>query len=254
MRLVLVQLAYENRVFWRNAIAAFFTVAMPLTLMVLFCLLFGNQEFRFVGGTVKVSTFFVPAISAMAVIGACYTNIAMMVSITRESGLLKRYRGTPLPSWVLLLGKISHAVFVGLLLVVILVLVGVVFFDVTIAWDRVDALILTLVVGSATFCALGLALTTVIPSAQASPAIVQATVLPLLFISDVFIPMQNAPEWLQWFASIFPVRHFALSLQASFNPYISGSGYEWLHLSVMGLWFVFGLVVATIFFRWEPRK
>ena len=252
--MLLTQLFYESLRFWRNSIAAFFTVAMPLVMMVILCLLFGAQYTVDDSSPVYLSTFYVPSMSAMAVIGACFTNIAMEISISRDRGLLKRYRGTPLPTSTLVGAKLMHAVVLGFLLVACLLCVGVWFFDAAIYEMRWGMFAIVLITGSATFCALGLAVASVIPNAESSPAIVQAMILPLLFISDVFLPMENAPAWLQWIASVFPVRHFALGLQSSFHPLLASDFHEWVHLIVLGVWCTLGLVVAIRCFRWEPAK
>lgn len=223
-------------------------------MMLILCLLFGSQQTVVEGQPVYLSTFYVPSLSAMAVIGACFTNIAMEISITRDSGLLKRYRGTPLPVSILVCAKLVHAVMLGFLLVICLIVVGVWVFDASVNDVRVGMFAVVLILGSMTFCALGLAVAAVIPNAEASPAIVQAMVLPLLFISDVFLPMDNAPMWLQWIASVFPVRHFALSLQSSFHPILASDFQTWIHLLVLVIWFAVGLVVAIRYFRWEPRR
>lgn len=248
------QVRYENTSFWRNAIAAFFTVAFPLLFLVIFNLLFGGGQMPGDGGAISVAAFYVPGIVGMAVIGACFTNIAMGVAISRDEGLLKRFRGTPLPSAALLWGKIVHSTLLALGLVAIVVTAGALFYDVAVPSRTLPALIVALALGAATFCALGVAMTAAIPQADAAPAIVNAIVLPLMFISDLFIPMHNAPEWLTTFASIFPVRHFALALHAAFNPYETGLGFAWAHLAALGAWLAAGVLVATRFFRWESRR
>ena len=152
--LALRQVKYENTAFWRNPVAAFFTIVFPLMFLVIFNLLFGNEETDFPGGTVSTSTFYVPAIVALAVIGACYTNVAIGISFSRDRGLLKRIRGTPLPGWALLLGRIGHAVVVGVLLVVVVTAAGALFYGVDVPTNTMPAFIVTLIVGAATFCAL----------------------------------------------------------------------------------------------------
>jgi ABC-2 type transport system permease protein len=254
LALALRQVRYENRAFWRNPVAAFFTFVFPLMFLVIFNLLFGNDEIDLPGGTAHTSTFYVPAIAALSVISACYTNVAISMSMSRDQGLLKRTRGTPLPGWSFLLGRIVHATFVAILLVVIVTVAGALFYDVDAPAGTLPAFLITLAVGAATFCALGLAITTIIPNADASPAIANGTILPLLFISDVFIHLHDAPGWLTTFADIFPVRHFSLALLTSFNPFESGSGFEPGHLLVMAGWLVGGLVLAVRFFSWEPRR
>ncbi|HEY7270528.1 MAG TPA: ABC transporter permease, partial [Dehalococcoidia bacterium] len=116
------------------------------------------------------------------------------------------------------------------------------------------AFVVTLAVGAATFCALGLAITSFIPNAEAAPAIVNGSIFPLLFISDIFIRTQNAPGWLTTLAAIFPIRHFSIALQNAFNPFETGSGFEPGHLAVMGIWAAIGLVIAVRKFTWEPRR
>ncbi len=254
LALALRQVKYENLSFWRNPPAAFFTIALPLMFLVIFNLLFGDADIELDGSTVSGSTFYVPGIAALAVISAAYTNIAMMVAIERDRGLLKRTRGTPLPAWAFLLGKIAHAVLIALLLVVIVTAAGALFYDVDVPTNTMPAFIVTLAVGAAVFCSLGLAVTALIGNADAAPAIVNGTILPLLFISDVFIPLEDAPAWLHRIGDIFPVKHFAEALQVAFNPFETGSGFELGHLAVMGAWGVAGLVVAVRFFSWEPRR
>ena len=251
---VLRQVRYENRSFWRNPPAAFFTIVFPLMFLVIFNLIFGGGTVELSGGTAGISTFYVPGIIAMSVIGACYTNVAMGLSFSRDQGLLKRVRGTPLPTWALLGGKVGHAVLIGVLLVVVVSAAGVVFYDTAVPKRTLPAFALTLIIGSATFSALGLAVTTVIPNAEASPAIVNASVLPLLFVSDVFIPLDDAPAWLTTFADLFPVRHFALALHASFDPFERGAGFEAVHLAVMAAWLAAAMLIAVRFFRWESRR
>ncbi len=252
--LALRQVRYENTAFWRNPVAAFFTVVFPLMFLVIFNLLFGNEDIDFPGGTTKTSTFYVPAIAAFSVITACYTNVAISVSMARDQGLLKRTRGTPLPGWAFLFGRIVQAVLVAIVLVVIVVVAGTLFYGVDAPTNTIPAFLVSLVVGAATFCALGLAVTAVIPNSDASPAVVNASILPLLFISDVFIPLQDAPAWLTTISGIFPVKHFSSALLTSFNPFETGAGFEVGDLLIMVGWMAAGLLIAVRFFTWEPRR
>jgi ABC-2 type transport system permease protein len=247
--LALRQVAYENRAFWRNPAAAFFTFFFPLMFMVIFNILFGGNR----SAGVPVSDFYTPAVIVFAVITATYTNIAMMVTIARDNGILKRMRGTPLPPWAYLAGRILHAVLVAALLVVIVAAFGAIFYDVRFPWDRLAALVVTLAISAASFCALGLAIAGVIPNADSAPAVVQFSVLPLSFISNVFIDMRGAPAWINALSEVFPVRHFADALLGVYNPATGGAGFAWGDLLVVGLWGVGGLVVALRYFSWEPR-
>ncbi len=249
LRLLVRQVRYENRSFWRNPAAAFFTFAFPLIFMVIFNVIFGAQASRS-GRT--AGEFFTPAIVAFSIVNACYTNLAMSVAIVRDEGILKRIHGSPLPTWVYLLSRVCLSVLVGLILVVIVTAFGYLVYQVPLPIGQLPGLLLVLLLGSACFCALGLAVSGLIPNAQAAPAVVNATILPLLFISDVFIPIDK-DSYLATIANVFPVRHFSIALQAVYLPAVSGP----LSLSDLAFlvgWTVIGLGLALRTFNWEPRK
>jgi ABC-2 type transport system permease protein len=224
-----------------------------LMFLVIFSVIFGNGQIEVgPGQIVRVATFYVPSISVFAVITACYTNIAISLTFSRDSGALKRIHGSPLPVWSYMFARIFHAVVIAILLVGICSAFGAVFYGATLPTATLPAFVLTLVVGAAVFCVLGVAVTGFIPNADAAPAVVNGTILPLLFISNVFIPLQNPPAWLDIVGKIFPVRHFADALIGSFFR-LSGSGLHTNDLLVLGAWGLGGLVVSIRFFQWEPR-
>lgn len=241
------QVLWTNRSFWRNSAAAVFTLAFPLLFLVVLTLLFGQGDVEVAGVRISSGVFYVPSIAAFGLITACYTNIAMSVTIQRDQGLLKRVRGTPLPAGAWLGGRVIHATLVGALLVGICIAYGMAFQDVAVAsWP---GLVLSVVIGSVSFAALGLAITAAIPSADAASAIVNATVLPLMFISDVFVPMHQPPAWIEAIAQFFPVRAFSEAMQASVvSGMPSASDLAWV-----AAWGVVGALVAARWFRWEAR-
>ncbi|HEX2141110.1 MAG TPA: ABC transporter permease [Candidatus Limnocylindria bacterium] len=250
LALAVRQVRYENRAFWRNPAAAFFTFAFPLLFMVIFNVIFAGID----TGDVSASSFFTPAIIVFAVITATYTNIAMTVAIARDNGVLKRVRGTPLPAWAYIFGRIAHAVLIALLLVVIVAAFGALLYDVAVPWDRSPQLLLTLVIAAASFCALGLAVSALIPNADAAPAVVNASILPLLFISNVFIRIEEPPAWMDLLAGIFPVRPFADAMLATYSPRLAPGGLEWQDLAVIAGWGIAAVVFSVRFFSWEPRR
>lgn len=253
LSLGLRQARFENKAFWRNPAAAFFTFAFPLMFLFIFTTIFGNDTSTTpTGEEVSNSTYYVPAILAFSVINACYTNIAISTAFSRDQGILKRVRGTPLPAWSYLLGRVLHATVIMLVLVVIVAAFGVLAYDIDLPTGTLLPFLVTLAVGAAAFSALGLAVTAIIPNAEASPAIVNASILPLLFISGVFIPTGAAPAWLTRLADVFPIKHYADAIFASFLG--SGSGWRGTDLLIVAAWGVGGLLLALKFFTWEPRR
>jgi ABC-2 type transport system permease protein len=248
------QARYEMRSFWRNPASAFFTFIFPLMFLFIFNSVFGSGDIPVKGGDVDTSTFYVPAILAFSVISATYTNISMSVVFARDEGILKRQRGTPLPPLAFILGRILQAIGVALILVVIVLAAGTLLYGADLQADKIPWLIVVLIVGSGCFCGLGLAITAFVPNADAAPAVINASILPLLFVSNVFIPTADAPSWMNDLASFFPVQHFANGLISSFNPYISGSGFDLKSLVVLLAWGALGIIIAVRYFSWEPRK
>lgn len=251
--LTLRQVWYINKAFIRNPASVFFTLVFPLMFLVIFTVIFGNGQLSVAPGhLVRVATFYVPAISAFSVITACYTNIAVSLTFLRDSGALKRIHGSPLPVWSYMVARVLHAIAIAILLVIISASFGAAFYGATLPTSTLPAFALTVVLGAAVFSILGVAVTALIPNADAAPAVVNGSIFPLLFISNVFIPLNNPPQWLDIAGKIFPVRHFADALINSFFQ-VSGSGLRTNDLLVLGAWGVAGLAVALRFFQWEPK-
>ena len=252
LQLVAHQLRYDQKAFWRNPAAVFFTVGFPVVLLIIFATVFGDQTVDVRGG-IDTTTYYVPAIITVAVISATMQSLAMSLVIAREDGRLKRGRGTPMPAWVFIAGRIGNSIVVALLMLALITALGRVLYGVDIPWGQLPEILVVLVVGSAAFCCLGIALTAAIPSQDAAAPIVNALLLPLYFLSGVFIPEDELPSGVISFANHFPVRDF---FQAFFDAYIpadGGSSLDWGNLAVVAIWGVAGLLLAIRFFRWTPR-
>jgi ABC-2 type transport system permease protein len=251
--LALRQIGYTNRAFWRNPPAAFFTFAFPLMFLVIFTALFGGfTRLAGIAEPVRTSTYYIPAIATFSIITATYTNLAISVTFLREAGTLKRIRGTPMPAGSYLAARIAHAVLMAILLVVIVTAFGVAFYHAHVTARTLPAFVVTVIVGAASFSALGLALTKVIPNGDAAPAVVNASILPLLFLSGVFIPLPARGAWFVTLAKIFPVYHFTHAMLSAFFLPV-GSGFQGADLTILGAWGAAGLVAAILTFSWEPR-
>jgi len=250
--LVAHQFRYDQKAFWRNPASVFFTVAFPVILLLIFATVFGDQTLELRGG-IDTTVYYVPAIITLAVISATMQSLAMSLVIAREEGRLKRGRGTPLPPWVFIAGRIGNSIVVALMMMALIAVIGRVLYGVDIPWGQLPEIVLVLVVGAASFCCLGIALTAAIPSQDAAAPIVNALLLPLYFLSGIFIPDDELPQGVLDFANHFPVRDF---FQAFFDAYVPAGGdpgLDWGSLAVVAIWGVAGLLLAIRFFRWSPR-
>jgi ABC-2 type transport system permease protein len=250
--LVAHQFRFDQKTFWRNPASVFFTALLPVIFLLIFATIFGNDTIDELGG-VKTTTYYVPAIITLAVVSATTQSLAISLTVDRESGLLKRTRGTPLPSPVFIAGRIGNALVVSVISLVLLSALGRVLYGVEVPFERLPAVLVTLAVGAAAFCCLGFALTAAIPSEDAAAPITNAVLLPLYFLSGVFIPESEIPSGVLQVADVFPIRHFFEAFFTAWNPATTGAGLEWGHLAIVAAWGLAGLLVAIKTFRWTPR-
>jgi ABC-2 type transport system permease protein len=252
-RLVVGQIRYQNRLFWRSPISAIFTLAFPLIFLVLFGVIFSGEEIEREGGVLTVAQFYAPSLGVFAAASATYTNIGINQSLLRDAGVLRRVRGTPLPPWTYLAGVVGSAVWVAAIGVVVMLGVGVVVYDLEVEAAKMPAAVVTFVIGTAAFAALGLALSALARTGSSAPAVAQATLLPMAFVSDIFIPLSDPPRWLETIGDVLPLKPFVLSFQEAFSPFTEAPAFLPGRLVVVALWGVLGALVAARRFTWEPR-
>jgi ABC-2 type transport system permease protein len=249
--LVLHQAYFDLRGFLRNRQGRFFTLVLPLLFLVIFVAVFGSNE---VGPSqLPAKVYYVPGISALAIIAASFVNLVISITVLREEGILKRRRATPVPAWALIAGRTLTAIGVSLVSVLVLLLLGRFAYGVRLPPHTIPGLAITAVVGSISFCILAYAFSTLIENEDAAQPMVQAVMLPLYFISGVFIPAVTLPSWLSHVAQVFPVQHLSDALHHAFAPGTTGIGIVWSDLGVLALWGAIGLVFALWRFSWLPK-
>jgi ABC-2 type transport system permease protein len=252
VRLVAHQLRYDLLVSWRNPQSRFFTLVLPVIFLVLLSSLFGNHTAHVNGNAIKNSTFYVPGISTLGVVAVSFVNLVITIVVQRESGVLKRRRSTPVPAWVLIAGRAFTAVILSMVVVIVLVAIGRIAYGVHLPSGTLPAFVLGVVVGAACFCCLSFAVASVIRSEDSAQPLIQAIVLPLYFISGVFVPKAQLSSTLRDIASVFPISHLDNIFFKAFNPATRGSGIAGHDLLILAIWGVGGLLVALWRFSWSP--
>src|ERR687886_512186 len=192
------QYRLERKMFWRNPSAAFFNFLLPLLFLGLFGAILSGQR--------PELEILVPGIAGMAVMSTTFNALAFNITALREQGILKRVRGTPLPTSAYLAGIAGSAVTNTVLQIAIISVAGKALFG--LEWPR-DMLSLAFFValGVVCFASLGVALSHAIPNFDAAPAYVNAAFLPLIFISGVFYDAQDAPRVIRDAAQALPLKH-----------------------------------------------
>lgn len=251
--LVVGQIRYQLLTFWRTPVALFFTIMLPLIMLVLFNALFGGATIDVEGGGEwPVRQFYTGGLAVFTAVSATYTNLANMVPIRREEGVLKRWRSTPIPTGVYIGGFIGSALVLALLATVLMLGIGVVFYDLQVEAAKMPAAVFNFIVGICAFAAMGMAVAAIVPTASSAAAVANATLLPIAFFSNVFIVTDDAPAWVEAVGDFFPLKPFVENIQDAFNPFIDAPAFDPLRTAYVALWGVVGLVVAWKKFTWEP--
>jgi ABC-2 type transport system permease protein len=238
------QYRLERRMFWRNPSAAFFNFLLPLLFLAgAGAILSGNQHDL---------NKLVPSIAGMSVMSTTFTALAYNIVFLRERGVLKRIRGTPLPTISYFGGVAANAVTNTALQIVIIVLAGRVFFG--IGWPaHWLALVAFVLVGVVSLAALGVAFAHVIPNFESTAAYVNAVFLPIVFVSFFVFDSSSAPGFLRTIAEALPLYPLIDGLSGAMVGGKSLSGHLDA-LAVIALWGVFGCYFAVRGFSWEQTR
>ena len=238
------QYRLERRMFWRNPSAAFFGVVLPLGLLAIFGAVFAGQD--------EDLDVIVPGIAALSIMSATFTSLAYNLTTLRERGILKRLRGTPLPTSAYLGGLAGNAIANAALQLAIVIATGSLLLGVT--WP-VDWLSLAVFAAAGVICFtfLGVALAHAIPNPESAPAYVNAVFLPQILIAGVFYDADEAPAVIHDIAQALPLTHLVDGLSAAMIDG-EGVGEHITALLVLGLWAALGAVLAVRGFSWEARR
>jgi ABC-type multidrug transport system permease subunit len=249
-RLITVLTGHALVSFLRTPAAAFFTLVFPVSFLVIVGAIVGGQE---AADGVRISQFLVAPFAVFGVAEGSFCVLAISFATLRDSGVLRRLRGSPAPAGAVLASRIVAAMVMSLASVALLVLVGVLGYGVRPLWSKAPAAAVTVVVGIVCCAALGMAVVALSRSVLRAQALTNGILIPLAFISNVFIVDADLPAALDWLSRCLPLRHFADALAGTFDPFIAGNGFAWGNLAVMTAWAAVGIAIAVWRFTWEPR-
>jgi ABC-2 type transport system permease protein len=245
------QFRADLRIFWRNPQSRYFTLLLPIVFLVIFAAIF-NGVTIVDGKPVDITTYYVPGIMTLGIISASYVNLTQAIVAQREAGVLKRTRATPVPAAVVIASRAGVGVIVALVMSGLLLAIGRIAYGVPVPGSTMPGLVLAVIIGAASFCCLGFAISTRIGAADAAAPVTNLTVLPLYFISGVFVPEDQIPALLRAIAEIFPIRHLAVAMLTPF-VHSQGTGIATSDLAIVAVWGFAGLTFAALAFQWSPR-
>jgi ABC-2 type transport system permease protein len=255
LTLVLRQTYYGLKSTSRNPRAVMFALLFPVFFLVIFNSIFASSgsDVTINGVTVPIKTYFAGGLIAYAIMLNCFSTPLVTLTTQRESGQLKRYRGTPVPSWTFIASLILRSLVLVAMMIVVILSLGSIAYGVDINGEAIVGLVVYAVLGTAAMCALGIALSAFAPNADAASVIGPFSAVILSFVSGVFIPVDQLPAWLEDFGRVFPLYHLAAGIQTALGT-SSGTGLTGNDVLSLVIWAAAGMLIAVRRFRWEPQS
>jgi ABC-2 type transport system permease protein len=260
LRLGASRIGNEVRSYFRQGDSVFFTFLFPLVMLTIFSTAFSNQSFGqdVAGNDVSAAEYYLPGMLAAGLLLSGLQNLAIDIAVERGDGTLKRLAGTPLPVVSYFIGKIGQVLVTGAAQAVLIIVVARFAFGAELPSEPGKWLtfVWVFLLGVTTSAVLGIALSRIPRTGKSATAVIIPITLVLQFISGVYLTFTGLPTWLQNVASVFPLKWMAQGMRAVFLPAnfeAEEPGGVWNLADVAlvtGLWFVLGLVVCRVTFRW----
>ena len=237
--------------FWRNPQSRYFTLLLPIVFLVIFATMFKGTTIAD-GQRIGITTFYVPGIMTLGIISAAFVNLTQAIVTQRENGEFKRLRGTPLPAGFVICSRAVVGVVIAVAMSALLLLIGRLAYNVRIPQSTMVGLAISVVVGAAAFSCIAFAVARRIGASDAAAPATNLTVLPLYFISGVFVPESQIPKFLRDVATVFPIHHLARALLLPIT-HTHGLGIAGTDLLIVTAWGIAALLIAARTFEWSPR-
>ncbi len=240
-------LAAQTRVnfvwyFWRDSEMVFWSLAIPVFFLLVFSFALGG------GSTARTSTFLVPGIIGAQVLSSGFWGVGAMLATFREKRVLRRVYLTPLPSWIFFAALVLYRMTLLAMQAAILAIVGGFVFHVHVTGNPLSVAFI-LVLGAATFVALGTVIGAVVRSTESANNIASVLTVPLSFLSDAYIPIDRFPHAISSVLRLLPSTQFIDSFRGIAmygEPVTHYAG--WILL--LCAWAVAGTAVSARYFRW----
>ncbi|MEH3135435.1 MAG: ABC transporter permease [Mycolicibacterium neoaurum] len=248
----------ELKMFYRRPEQMILTFSMPAVI----CLLLGSifSEKLPVGG---VSTGSVIAASMLAygILSTSFVNLGISIAADRDTGALRRLRGTPTTATSYFIGKIMLVLVVSLAEAILLLLVGVLAFGLRLPTDPFGWFTLSWVflLGVISCSLLGVLISNIASNAVSAAALTNGPAVGLQFVSGTYVPIMALPTWMLVIGSLFPVKWMAQGFRSVLLPpelaavEPAGSWEHWRIFFVLTAWCIGGLIGCLAVFRWSDR-
>jgi ABC-2 type transport system permease protein len=259
LRIGLSRIVPELKMFYRRPEQMLFTFSLPAMICVLLGSIFSKKLPQ-----VETSTGAVIAASMLAygILSTSFINLGISIAADRDTGALRRLRGTPTTALSYFVGKISLVAIASLAEAIVLLAVGLLFFQLRLPTTAFGWFTLTwvFVLGIISCSLLGIFISNLASNAVAAAVVTNGPAVALQFVSGTYVPLAVVPTWMLVLGSVFPVKWMAQGFRsvllparmAAFEP--AGNWEHWHIFFVLAAWTIGGLAACLAVFRWSDRS
>lgn len=201
--------------------------------------------------SVSFIDFLVPGIIAMSLMNSGVIGLSTAFVSYRERGILRRIKVTPFPLGSFILARVVSQVLVAVAQSIILAGMAMLIFGLEVR-GNLALILFVILLGALAFLAIGFAISGIARNTETAASYANLVTFPMLFLSGVFFPIDNAPEWLKPITRVLPLSYLVDALR---EPMTRGRGLDtiWVDVVVLAGTFVVAMAFAIRFFRWDAR-
>ncbi|OBF20580.1 ABC transporter [Mycobacterium kubicae] len=258
LRIGLSRIIPEVKMFVRRPEQLALTFSMPAVISILLGSIFST---KLPHSDTSIGAVLSASILAYGILSTSFINLGISIAYDRDTGALRRFRGTPTTASSYFIGKISLVAIASLAEAVVLLAVGVFVFKLRLPSSVFGWFTFTwvFVLGVVSCSLLGIFVSNFASNAVSAAAITNAPAIGLQFLSGTYVPITALPTWMLTLGSVFPVKWMAQGFRsvllpsdmAAFEP--AGSWEHWRIFFVLTAWSIGGLVACRAVFRWSDR-
>lgn len=238
----------ETKIFVREPLGVAGSVGVPVVLFVVLGRVLGRPIAATSADALRIVSVEVPVFASILIALSAVLSLVTIVSIYRESGILKRLRATPLRPHTILTAHVLVKLLMSAITLAAMVAAGKRYYPVGVNVP-VIGFTLALLFTTLSILSIGFLIASVVPTARFSQPVATVVFYPMIAVSGLFVPVTSLPPALQTVARLLPLTYAVSLLRGIWN----GEGWAAHGGDVAALLLMMAVFTALSakVFRWE---
>jgi ABC-2 type transport system permease protein len=187
---------------------------------------------------------------AMSVIFGALNTTAIIVLQQRNRGVYKLLKTTPLPTISFVMIMTAARTLLSVFVSALILMAGLLYFDIDASALSIMMILFVLAIGTLGFTALSFFVANLAQNEAQTNAISNLISLPLLFASEAFYSLTNAPNWVKLIRDISPFNYLIKAMRDSL---LEEWQEVWLSILFLVVFTAISIIFAVLTFRWDSE-